>query len=265
MGLTLEEINELRRIRDAARGNSAALPVAVPPAVAVDNDGSRASGSTEMLELLIRDIRKFVAEQTELMFNEGDFQLQLAVALRASGHYDDVQVECYIPNSLAVEVGYDWDSNLYLDIVVRCGDEYCPVELKYPTRRVVRDINRFGRELERVEIMRNQGAQDIVRYNFWKDVRRCEIIKALFPKVNCGLAVMLTNDPSYTRQVRASSACLPFSTGEGVSAGPGVMDWQGTPTVGKTHTKFHLSSSYRIAWTPYVIDSEQFYLTIVKI
>lgn len=43
MGLTLEEINELRRIRDAARGNSAALPVAVPPAVAVDNDGDRKS------------------------------------------------------------------------------------------------------------------------------------------------------------------------------------------------------------------------------
>ena len=39
------------------------------------------------------DITAFIERQQELMVNERDFQMQLAVALRNSGKYDDVEVE----------------------------------------------------------------------------------------------------------------------------------------------------------------------------
>lgn len=218
-----------------------------------------------LIDQIISDIREFVERQQELMFNEGDFQLQLAVFLRQSGNYDDVQVEYYIPNDLAANAGYDWDSNLYIDIVCAKDGEYSPVELKYPTRLVTRDARRFGTLLKDVHLMRNQGAQDIVRYNFWKDVRRCEIIRHLFPAVKNGVAVMLTNDASYTRPVRSTSACFPFSTAEGSVAGGGVLGWQGNPTVSRNHTPFVLDGTYRVEWSEHTIDDEKFYLTIIKI
>lgn len=161
-----------------------------------------------ILSTVNADIRAFIERQQELMFNERDFQMQLAVYLRQSGHYDDVDVEYYIPNRVAVEAGYEWSSELRLDIVVSSGGVYAVVELKYPTRRIVTDIRRFGTVLSGVEIVKNHGAQDIVSYNFWKDVRRIEIIRRLFPQsVAGGVAVMLTNEPFYTRaRARALSA-----------------------------------------------------------
>ena len=219
----------------------------------------------ELITMVISDIRKFVSQQTELMFNEGDFQLQLGVFLRQSKRYDAVHVEYYIPNDLAAKAGYDWDSNLYIDIVCRKDGEYIPIELKYPTKLVVKNARRFGMLVEDVPLMRNQGAQNLVKYNFWKDVRRIEIIKHLFRDVHSGVAVMLTNDSSYTRPVRSSSACFPFSTAEGIEAGGATMDWLGNPAVRRDHTPFVLDGKYRIAWTEHLIDDEKFYLTIITI
>jgi hypothetical protein len=220
---------------------------------------------SSLTTIIVADIISFVEHQSELMFNEGDFQLQLSVYLLKSGHYDDVQVEYYLPNELAAMAGYDWDSNLYLDIVVRKDEYYCPIELKYPTKRVVKDAKRFGEKLSNVQLMRNQGAQDIVRYNFWKDVRRGEIVKALFPKVTGALAVMLTNDESYTRPVRPSSACYPFRTTENAVIGPGLMDWNGLPAMRDSHVPFHLDGKYIVKWDKYLIENEVFYITIIQI
>lgn len=215
------------------------------------------------------DVRSFIEHQSELMFNELDFQVHLAVWLRNSGSYDDVDVEYFLPNSIADE--YDWDSNLYLDIVVRKGDDYCPIELKYPTNRVVKPISRFGVPSDRingmnnVEIMKHHGAQDIVKYNFWKDVRRVELIKKLFPTVKGGLAVMLTNDSSYVRPCRPTSAVAPFSMSDNNMIGPGMMDWNGTPKVRETHKPFHIDGQYSPRWSEHTIDNIPFFLTIIKI
>lgn len=219
----------------------------------------------KLIESLKNDIDNFVGQQQELMFNEGDFQIQLAVYLRLTGHYDDVRVEYCLPNGLAAKAGYDWDSNLYLDIVVRRGDSYCPVELKYPTKGVVKDARRFGSLIAQVQLLRNHGAQDIARYNFWKDVRRIEIIRRLFPKAKNGIAVMLTNDASYTRPMRPGSAAVPFSMHHGHSIGGGTMDWQGAPSVRKDHQPFHLDGSYSVKWTEHTIDGEKFFLTTIII
>lgn len=80
-----------------------------------------------------KDIQSFLSERTELFLNERDFQTQLSVYLKQSGNYKDVNVEYYIPfNQLD---GYLWNNELYIDIVVRRGDDYVAVELKYPTKK----------------------------------------------------------------------------------------------------------------------------------
>lgn len=216
-----------------------------------------------LVDVVIADIRGFIERQQELMFNEFDFQMQLALYLRGSGHYDDVDAEYFLPNS--VVDGYDWDSNVYIDIVAIRHGEFVPIELKYPTRSVRHDILRFGQLIPNVEIMRNQGAQDNIRYNFWKDVRRVELVKKIFPAVKAGVAVMLTCDPAYTRAPRANSSNAPFSMAEGHEVGGGTMDWLGNPATRAQHPPFTLEGRYSTAWHSTKIDGEDFYYTIVKI
>lgn len=139
---------------------------------------------SSLATIVDKHIREFMAGCDGLMFNERDFQMKLAVSLLAKGTYDDVEVEYYIPNSVAKAAGYEWNSDLRLDLVVRKGADYVPVELKYPTRRVMTDIIRFGKVLPGVEIVKNQGAQDIVMYNFWKDARRIRIAAFIADEIN---------------------------------------------------------------------------------
>lgn len=220
----------------------------------------------ELISELSRDIEEFIKRQEELMFNERDFQMQLAVALRASGKYDDVDVEYFIPNSVATAQGYEWTSDLRLDIVVRSGDTFAAVELKYPTRRIIADIKRFETVLPGVEIVKNHGAQDIVSYNFWKDVRRIEIVKSLFPsKISGGIAVMLTNEPYYRRGPRPGTICDNFSTADNRMNVHGPLTWTRKTAVTKGFPPFTLIGSYSVMWHDTTIDSHQFYYTLIKI
>lgn len=209
------------------------------------------------------DIRSFIGQQQELLFNELDFQIQLALYLRASGRYDDVDVEYSLPQSALPE--YDWKSNLRVDLVVSRNGEYCPVELKLPTRRVTKTILRFGEMVPEAIVMKNQGAQDIVRYNFWKDVRRVEVLRSRFEAIKGGIAVIMTNDPSYVRPVHPQSACAPFSTAEGMVVGPGAIDWQNMPSVRVNHKPFSLDGKYAIHWDKTTIDDIEFNYCILTI
>lgn len=221
------------------------------------------STTSSLVDTVASDIREFIERQQELLFNEFDFQMQLALYLRASGHYDDVDAEYFLPNS--VVEGYDWDSNMYLDIVASRDGEFVPVELKYTTRSTRRDILRFGQLIPDVEIMRNQGAQDNKRYDFWKDVRRVELVRKLFPAVKAGLAVFLTCDPAYTRSPREDSSNAPFSMAPGHEVGAGMMDWNGNPATRAKHMPFRLDGRYTTEWHTTLIDGMKFYYTIVKI
>ena len=123
-------------------------------------------------ETVRKAVLAFLESNNDLLFNERDFQMHLAAWLRNSSNaYDDVDVEYYVPKD-ELE-GYVWDSELRLDIVVKKNDEFCPVELKYKTKKVERRIARFDEMLDdSIVIMKNQGAQDLGMYDFWKDVRR---------------------------------------------------------------------------------------------
>jgi len=271
MALTLAEIAELKHIRDEARQKQAPARIVDNPTImhgeeTTDDYITPSCDESGLIATLNDDIVTFIERQQELMFNERDFQMQLAVCLRQSGHYDDVDVEYYIPNSAAVKAGYEWKSELRLDIVVRCGGVYAVVELKYPTRRVITDIKRFGRTLPKVEIVKNHGAQDIVSYNIWKDVRRIEIIRNLFPEaVAGGIAVILTNEPYYTRGPRPGSICDAFSTADGRRDVHGRLDWTRPTATGKGLPSFNLDGYYCVEWHDTMIEDNKFYYSLIKI
>ena len=206
----------------------------------------------------------FLASNDELLFNERDLQMHLATWLRGSANaYDDVDVEYYVPQSELDN--YIWDSELRLDIVVKRNGEYCPVELKYKTRKVERQITRFDEALhDKVVVMKNQGAQDLGMYDFWKDVRRVELVHNRFERVKGGLAVFVTNDALYTKASRANSNNKLLNMNEGPHSK--AKHWANPEsTCAKSHPDFDVEKEYRIEWHNRKIDGVEFYYQIVTI
>lgn len=219
---------------------------------------------TTFVEIVSKDVLAFLEKNNELLFNERDFQMHLATWLRTSSHcYDDVDVEYYVP--WQVLDNYVWKSELRLDIVVKKDNQYCPIELKYKTKKVERPIMRFDEQLDKIIVMKNQGAQDLGMYDFWKDIRRLELIRNRFEKVIGGLAVFVTNDIFYTKGSRATSNNHLFSmVGETVHSRQ--KHWLKSESVcARNYPNFEVDEEYSIDWHQRTIDKEEFYYCIVTI
>ena len=207
----------------------------------------------------------FLKSNEELLFNERDFQMHLATWLRSSANaYDDVDVEYYVP--WQVLDGYVWESELRLDIVVKKDGEYCPVELKYKTKKVERQISRFDELLgEKVVVMRNQGAQDLGMYDFWKDVRRVELVRNRFERIKGGLVVFVTNDNAYTKASKPTSNNYLLNM-DGGKAHSRQKHWVNPEsTCAKSHPDFEVEREYTIEWHERGVDGVEFYYCIVTI
>ena len=218
-----------------------------------------------LLDLVRNDVCAFLESNDELLFNERDFQMHLATWLRtSSNNYDDVDVEYYVPHQALED--YIWQSELRLDIVVKKDGEYCPVELKYKTKKVERKISRFDEDLiDDVVVMKNQGAQDLGMYDFWKDVRRVELVRNRFERVKGGLAVFVTNDGFYTKGSKESSNNYLFNMS--ASKAHSKQKYWANPesTCAKTHPNFEVEREYSIEWRTREIDKVGFYYCVVTI
>lgn len=206
----------------------------------------------ELIQIVQDDIGAFLKSNNELFFNERDFQIHLAVWLKNSVQaYDDVDVEYYIPYKILDS--YIWKNELRLDIVVKKGNEYLPVELKYKTKSVSKKLLRFDEEIKDSEgkdsfqVMKNQSAQDLGMYDFWKDVRRIELVRNHFGRVKAGLAVFVTNDSAYLKEPKSISNHYLFSMKEGVH--DRQKYWQNPDSAcAKTYPDFTLEKEYEIKW-----------------
>ncbi|MCQ2960208.1 MAG: hypothetical protein MJ198_08485 [Bacteroidales bacterium] len=218
-----------------------------------------------MINKIITDIQSFLENNNELLFNERDLQMHLASHLRETKFYDDVDVEYYVPHEELVN--YVWESELKLDIVVKKNSKYYPIELKYKTKTVkeASEILRFDESIQKSKpILKNQGAQDLGMYDFWKDVRRVELVKKRFKNVESGVSVFVTNDKAYLNKTKESSNNYQFDMSEGKHLNS--RHWQNSnSTCARTHRDFDLDSNYTINWNNVVYESITFYYTILKI
>ena len=154
-----------------------------------------------LLQNVKNDITDFLTKQKMFFFNERDLQVHLALYLSNLKDKDyKVHLEYHIPTSELNN--YPWtENNISIDLVVEKNGEYVPVELKYKTCSLQEGskINRFGEPMCAKSIVKNQSAQDLGRYGFWKDVKRLELLQEKFKKkVVGGIAILLTNDIAYT-------------------------------------------------------------------
>ena len=214
-------------------------------------------------EMAEGDILEYLQAVSDLLFNERDLQMHLATFLRQTGHYDDVDLEYYVP--LSELKGYIWNNELRMDVLVRKGKEFLPIELKYKTKTVRKKLLRFGESVaEEVEVMKNQGAQDLGMYDFWKDVRRIEIVRKRFKAIKSGLAVFVTNDPAYLKAGRDTSNHILFSMTEGTHGKE--KHWLDKESACcKTHPDFEVEKDYFIHWELRKVEGIDIYHTLLTI
>ena len=149
--------------------------------------------------------------------------------------------------------------------MVKKGGEYCPIELKYKTKKVERQITRFDEALhDNVVVMKNQGAQDLGMYDFWKDVRRVELVRNRFERVKGGLAVFVTNDALYTKASKPTSNNYLLNMNEGVHSRE--KHWLNPEsTCAKRHSNFEVEKEYNIEWLSRKVDGVEFYYQILNV
>lgn len=228
-------------------------------------ESNSAKDSSQLMELLRNDIENFLATNTSLFFNERDIQVTLSLYLIDSKNYDEVDMEYSVPREELEERGVDfetgkfpWRNNMSVDIVVKKGDEYVPIELKYATRSVDKEILRFGEKmLSDALIIKNQAASNLIMYNYWKDVRRLETLCGLFHHIAGGIALIITNNSTFWNKPHEDSNYVAFAMSDGRTMTSGLKEWgkDTSPEIVKTHPSFNLIGTYLCNWHDTVIDA----------
>ena len=165
---------------------------------------------------------------------EADFQHELAWQIRGS-------------TGLEIRLEYPYpDDNRRLDIWL--PQQGVAIELKYCTRGL--KAKRQGEVFR----LRDQGAQDIRRYDFLKDIQRLEAACAQWENCKSGLAIFLTNDHTYWQpSKRTETVDAAFRLHEGRTIGGGLEWAAGTSpgTMKARESPLSLQSAYKMQWQRY--------------
>ena len=216
-----------------------------------------------LVDDIIADIDRYLRGCGRIHFNERDLQIRLAMYLRATGSYDDVDVEYYVPRSVFPAGAYIWNTEMKVDIVVKGQGEYVPIELKYKTQTIGAALTRFDEYVGTEPVLKNQAAQNLGKYDFWKDVRRLELLRRRFKAVRHGVVLFLTNDKSYTKASRASAICANFAMDEGHHSAD--KSWAGGAKEIQGRPDFKLNGGYDIEWHNPTLAGQRYYYTIVRV
>jgi len=182
---------------------------------------------------------EMLSHKRKIFVSEADFQFSLAWHIQQQ--YPDAAIRLeYCP--------VDIDKSMHVDILVKMNDQYFPIELKYFKQGcdVIVDGERF--------VLKNQGAQDISRYDFLKDITRIERLIMAESKFSKGYVVVLTNDPTYWNvSVNTKTCDAEFRINNG-AVKSGELSWAkhtGKGTMTGREKPLNLMGSYTMAWQDY--------------
>lgn len=200
--------------------------------------------------LKINKILSNLADRRPIFHSEADFQHALAWQI----HLLKPDAKIRLEKPLSVK-----DNRIYVDIYLELGDQIHIIELKYKTRDC--QVTVKGEEFN----LFYQGATDLGRYDYLKDIQRLEKITR-----NDGMqghAVFLTNDYLYWRPREDDSTIdTEFRIGEGVRLS-GKREWRyefSPGTVVGREDPIMLKKEHELTWDDYsdIQDVRFRYLTV---
>jgi hypothetical protein len=187
-----------------------------------------------------------LAESRPVFHSEADLQHAFAWELHQIAPDFDVRLE--VP--LRTPIG-----STYVDVLARSASMQIGIELKYKTRALQTTIT--GEEF----VLLNQAAQDIGRYDFFKDVSRIESFVAGNPQ-RIGYALFLTNDSAYWKAPASLThgyAAFAMNEGRQVSASLAWGENASPGTRRGRETEIAIAGTYALQWKPYsTIDAKSY-------
>lgn len=186
------------------------------------------------IDFTIEEVKKSVLTAIEknqrFLFNELELQMLVACRLEQDFKADDgyiVHLEYRLPkgwNDDFDKAYAPWGETPYFDIVLEYvknnKSQYIGIELKYKLKEVKlkegdTEFKRFDKPGQKgIKLVSNQAAENEGRYDFWKDVKRLELLAEHFKdSVIGGIAIFLTNQGNYTNQ-QPGNKYSPFNLSE---------------------------------------------------
>ncbi len=221
-----------------------------------------------MKNKIIDQIKKYLEEREKIFLNEKDIQLYLAQKFTESKEYDNVFMEYCISKEVLDEFGINYWSNknnIYVDIVLEKNGSFYPIEVKYKTKKQELDYNILGQNIKME--LKDQGAQDIGRYDFWKDVKRTELLSNC-ANVKAGCVLFITNDRHYgVNSLGKNVGYANFSMHQeriiNKKTKSENLDWKNNVAISKGRRAIELMNRYDIKWDKFEISGLDFHYILL--
>ncbi|MHB8546674.1 MAG: hypothetical protein ACYDAJ_07905 [Nitrosotalea sp.] len=201
---------------------------------------------------MLFDIQKIMlnlASERPIFHLEADFQHALGWIIQKQYPSYSIRFEYKPPFT---------NSRIYTDLWIKIDDEnYCAMELKYKKRKLKVNWNNENYDLA------DDGAQDLGRYDFLKDIQRLESLGSHTDKVT-KYAIMLTNDSAYWKLPGdAETFGDDFRIHTGVNI-HGELKWHQNASDGTTKGRTNpiiINGTYPVKWQDYSKFTEKNYET----
>lgn len=109
-------------------------------------------------------------------------------------------------------------------------NELVGIELKYKT--ISKKIDENNEEFD----LKNHGAQNLGRYDFFDDIRRLQSLKKI-NKINSGIVIFLTNDHLYWNSITRRNFSKEFDMSNKLIPSHTELSWIGNPSSGSVTRK----------------------------
>jgi hypothetical protein len=172
-----------------------------------------------------------------IFFSESDFQFALAWEIQKYYNRANIRLE-YCPNPVM---------NVHIDIIVELENKIYPIELKYKTKTFI------GKDNNEEYYLKNQGAQDIGKYDYLKDIQRIEKFSKMIENYKYGFVILLTNDESYWIKNKKDTVDEQFYLTENIMKN-GMLNWSKNASDGTMKNRnvpINLIGKYKINWNEY--------------
>lgn len=203
-----------------------------------------------MTKIDIEKLLHRLSNTRPVFHSEADFQHELAWLLHNEFPKSNIRLEKpYAKENGKVE---------YVDIFTNLDNKKYFIELKYKTEKL-----KLGEEIKGEKFyLKNQGAQDCGRYDFWKDVSRIES-KVAENNNSLGYVIFLTNDHSYLKEPKKTTLTYNYRTTNGrIVAKCNLGSLRG---YNKGREKdIDIKNSYEIKWKDYGNNGFKFLLLEIK-
>lgn len=198
------------------------------------------------------DVQKILIELSEkrpVFHSEADFQYELAWLLHMKFSQANIRLEKpYKKENGKIE---------YVDIFADNGGKKYFIELKYKTKKLEQEeVN--GEKF----YLKDQGAQDCARYDFWKDISRIES-KISKGNNSLGYAIFLTNDLAYLKGPKENTYSYNFNVKNERNISVGSLGLLRGFNKGR-EDEIILKNSYKLEWQNYGNYGFKFLLLEIK-